>query len=160
MKSIYSSLKIIIYIISLLVFLAGIILVLLGVYDIALSFNHIERNDPHQIPGLIATGLLKGVDLFLMAIVFFVLSIGIVVLFNTEEKLSSLPIPEWLKVKNFVQLKIILWEAILTTLVIASLASLVEKKSYNIQIDVEAFIVPGIILLIAISLHFMKRGDH
>jgi len=143
-----------------LVFLAGIVLIIIGIYDIVLSFNHMEKNDSHQIPGLIATGLLKGVDMFLMAIVFFVLSIGILVLFNNEETLSVLPIPDWLRVKNFVQLKIILWEAILTTLVISSLASLVEKKSYNIQIDLEAFIVPGIILLIAISLHFMKRGDH
>ena len=114
----------------------------------------------YPLHALFMPHLLKGVDMFLMAIVFFVLSIGILVLFNNEETLSVLPIPDWLRVKNFVQLKIILWEAILTTLVISSLASLVEKKSYNIQIDLEAFIVPGIILLIAISLHFMKRGDH
>lgn len=160
MKRIFSSLRIIIFFISLLVFLAGIVLIIFGLYDFALSFGHLERNDPHQIPGLVATGMLKGIDLFLMAIVFFILSIGIIILFNTEEKSRTLPIPDWLRVKNFVQLKIILWEAILTTLVVASLTSLIEKKASNIQIDLESFIIPGIILLIAMSLYFMKKGEH
>jgi uncharacterized membrane protein YqhA len=99
------------------------------------------------------------VDLFLVAIVFFVLSLGILVLFNNPDSPLPIRLPEWLRIKNFMQLKVILWEAILTTLVVAYLASLAEKEIQGEEITVQTLVVPGGIFLIALSLFFLKRGE-
>ena len=56
-------------------------------------------------------------------------------------------------------LKSILWEAILTTLVIAFLTSLAGKKINGEIIDLQMLIVPAGILLIALSLYFLKKGE-
>ena len=104
-------------------------------------------------------GLLHTVDLFLVAIVFFVLSIGMVVLFADPDKGFPLRLPKWLHVHNFVELKIILWEAILTTLVVYYVAGLAEKKINGEEITINILILPGAVLLIALSLFFVKRGE-
>src|SRR3954462_3762466 len=122
-KRIYSLLSVVITIMAFLVFGAGIVLALLGLYEWATAFTHIDEN-MHHIPGLIGITLLKGVDLFLLAIVFFVFSLGLLLLFNYEEGELPMQLPKWLHVRNFMELKVILWEAILTTLVISYLATL------------------------------------
>src|SRR5215211_3391485 len=150
MKKIFSILKVVITGIALLVLLAGIALTVLGAFEMVLAFSHLQTADAHHMPALIGTGLLKAVDLFLMVIVFFVFSLGILVLFNNPEAPLPVKLPEWLRVKNFVQLKVVLWEAILTTLVVSYLVDLAEKKMYGIQINLQSLIVPGAIFLIAL----------
>ena len=95
-----------------------------------------------------AIGLLQSIDLFLVAIVFFVFSLGVLILFNNKPE-TVLPdnLPEWLKIKDFIQLKVILWEAILTTLVISYLAGLAERKLHGSELGLQNLIVPGAILL-------------
>ena len=159
MKRIFTSLKVIIMTIAILVFVAGVILTILGGYEFVLAFYHMEVADAHQLPALIATGLLKGVDLFLLAIVLFVFALGILILFNSPETPLPLKLPEWLHIKNFIELKVILWEAILTTLVISYLATLAENNLNKIEISIKALIVPGAIMLIALSLFFLKKGE-
>ena len=68
-------------------------------------------------------------------------------------------LPAWLHVKNFVELKIILWEAILTTMVIYYLAGLAEKKINGVEIALDNLILPGAILLIALSLFLLKKHE-
>jgi hypothetical protein len=68
--------------------------------------------------------------------------------------------PAFLKIKNFVELKIILWEAILTTLVVAYLGYLVELRIAEKPIVLSDLTVPAAILLIAIALFFLKKGEH
>jgi len=116
--------------------------------------------DQHHLASLIAIGLLSAVDLFLIAMVFFVLAIGIMLLFADPDKEFPVNLPAWLRVKNFMQLKSILWEAILTTLVIAFLTTVARKKINGEIIDTEMLIVPAGILLIALSLYFLKKGEH
>jgi len=159
MKQIFNGIKFFIIIIAALVFCAGIILTILGGYELVSAFFHLQASDEHHVAGLIATGLLKGVDLFLMAIVLFVFSLGILILFHNPETPLPFKLPAWLHIENFMQLKAILWEAILTTLVISDLAILAEKNVYDIEIGVKDLIIPGVILLIAISLFFLKKGE-
>src|SRR4051812_31665253 len=106
MKNAYRALKYIITSIAFLVFVAGFILAALGAYGIVLAFLHIGE-ESNKI-GLLAIGLLQAVDLFLIAIVFFVLSIGFMLLFNEPSKPFPVSLPEWLRVKNFIELKVIL----------------------------------------------------
>lgn len=159
MKHIFNVLQVCIGVIAILVCLAGIILTGVGGYDMVVVFINTIDADQHHLASLIAIGLLSAVDLFLIAIVFFVLAIGIMLLFADPDKEFPVNLPAWLRVKNFMQLKSILWEAILTTLVIAFLTSVARKKINGEIIGTEMLIVPAGILLIALSLYFLKKGE-
>jgi uncharacterized membrane protein YqhA len=118
----------------------------------------LDPGEQANIGRLMAIGLLHSVDMFLIAIVFFVLAIGMLILFSNPE--ANMPkLPAWLHVKNFMELKAILWEAILTTLVVAYLAKLAEGEIQGRQNTVEDLLIPGGVLLIAASLFFLKRAE-
>lgn len=157
MKKIFSALRIIVSIIALLVFAAGVTFTVLGGYDFVTAFSHWRAG--HDTGILIGINLMHAVDLFLIAIVFFVLSIGILILFNNTDETFLSKLPEWLRIKDFLQLKVILWEAILTTLVVSYLAGLAERKIEGIEINLQSLIIPGAILLLALSLFFLKKGE-
>lgn len=158
MKTIAGALRIIIAVIAWLVFAAGIVLTCLGVYDFIMVFVHLVQGGGHTT-SLMAIGLLHAVDAFLVAIVFFVMALGFFILFHNGETPLPVMLPEWLRVKNFTQLKIILWEAILTTLVVSWLAGLVERKIGGGTHDLHSLIIPGGILLIALSLFLLKTKE-
>lgn len=157
MKTTFGGLQVIIKIIAFLLFIAGSVLVILGGYE----FGHaVTLISDAPTASAIAVDIIRAVDLFLIAIVLFVFSLGILILFNNKTE-TALPanLPQWLKVKNFMELKIILWEAILTTLVISYLAGMAKIKIAGGQPDITSLLVPGAILLIALSLYFLKRGE-
>ncbi|AEV98211.1 hypothetical protein A4D02_35285 [Niastella koreensis] len=159
MKSITGALKFIIAIIAWLVFTSGLVLTCIGIYDFGKVFVYLANGAEHTTR-MMAIGLLHAVDIFLVAIVFFVLSIGFFVLFDSGENPSPVRIPQWLQVRNFTQLKVILWEAILTTLVVSWLADLVEKEINVEKTDIHSLIIPAGILIIALSLFVLKKGEH
>ena len=158
MKSVFSVLIVIINIIALLIFASGLVMTILGGYDFLMVFSHFSA-DQHETAGLMAVDLLNAVDIFLVAIVFYVLSIGIMILFNNSNATFPVKLPEWLRIKNFLHLKIILWEAILTTLVVSYLAALAEKKINGVEITWQHLIVPVAVLLISLSLFLVRRGE-
>ena len=162
MKRIFNTLKAVVTIIALLVFIAGISVAIIGIYEFVLAFSYVSESDKHHMAGLVATGLLKGVDMFLMAMVFFVFSMGVLVLFNSPDSVLPVKVPEWLRIKSFVELKVILWEAILTTLVVSYLVGLAEAKFAGEKIQLNNLILPGVIFLISLSLFFLKKkgNDH
>ncbi len=157
MKNLYSVLKVIIGVISVLFLLSGIILTGLAIYDFFEIFHRVQEND--TLVNVVAVGLLQAVDLLLIAIVFFVLSIGTRLLFKDEDKAMPVKLPDWLRVKDFMQLKVILWEAILTTLVVSYLAGMAEIKIRGAQLEVQSLILPVGIFLVSLSLYFLKRGE-
>src|SRR5690349_9857452 len=127
MKGITGLLRIIIAVIAWFVFACGIVLAGIGVYEFMIVFTHLDE-EAHHTRSLMIIGLLHAVDLFLISIVFFVMALGFFMLFSDPESQLPVRLPEWLRIKSFTQLKIILWEAILTTLVVLWLASLVERR--------------------------------
>jgi uncharacterized membrane protein YqhA len=158
MRKTFGAIKTIISVIAVMVFVSGIILTLIGIYDFVIVFAHLGPGEQDHIGRMMAIGLLHSVDMFLVAIVFFVLAIGMLILFTDPD--ANMPkLPPWLHVKNFMQLKGILWEAILTTLVVAYLAKLAEGEIEEKQLTVESLLMPGGVLLIAISLFFLKRAE-
>lgn len=90
----------------------------------------------------------------------FIFSLGLLVLFDNKMLTETLNLPPWLQVKNFMQLKVILWEAILTTLVITFLVSLAENRFKGIPLDYTILFLPGAILIISISLFALKKSEH
>ena len=159
MRQTFNSLRVVIRVIAFFVFAAGVVITLLGIYDFVVTFSAIRFEDKHHLVGSLAIGMLRAVDLFLIATVFFVLSLGMLILFNKPESTLPEKLPEWLRIKNFIQLKIILWEAVLTTLVVTWLAGLFEQKIRVGDPDIQSLIIPGGILMLAISLYFLKRGE-
>lgn len=157
MRTLFKALGIVIRIVSVLVFIAGLILIFLGGYEFFQVFKDVDPDK--RFVTQIAIGLIKCVDLFLVAIVLFVFSFGILMLFNTRVDALPSNLPGWLKIKDFMQLKVILWEAILTTLVISFLAHLTELKMHGLQLGVKDLIIPGGVLLLALSLFFLKKGE-
>ena len=159
MKSMFNVLRVIVSIISLFVFASGVVLTGLGVYDFVKIFTHLGSDEEHSAARLMAVDLLHAVDFFLVAIVFFVLSLGMMLLFYRVDATHPLKLPEWLKIKDFLQLKVILWEAILTTLVVSHVANLVEKKINGVPTSLNDLLVPAAVLVISLSLFFVKKGE-
>ena len=135
MRRLFYVLRNIIMVIALLIFAVGIAITLLGIYDFVHVFSYFSEYKNDMLIKMIAVGLLQAVDLFLIAIVMFVFALGLLVLFDDKDDIP-LKLPEWLKVKNFMQLKVVLWEAILTTLVVSYLAGLVQLKMSGQEINI------------------------
>lgn len=160
MRVVYKVLTSIVAGISLMFYVAGLTLAALGAYEMFHVFIGIFNDyRHHKLSVATAVGLLQSIDLFLIAIVFFVFGLGLTMIFTISHPLED-RLPEWLRIKNFTQLKVLLWEAILTTLVIGFLNTLAQKRIASAQFEVLDLIIPIGVLLIALSLYFLKKSDH
>ena len=98
--------------------------------------------------------LLQGLDLFLVSMVFLIFGLGILSIFINYHKVDE-NLPDWLKIENFKGLKILLWETVLVTLVVFSFTGIISSKE---SLQLNALILPGIILILTIGLFLMKRS--
>jgi len=109
--------------------------------------------DGDHAPGI---QLARSVDAFLLALVFFVFSIGVLALFLSKQGGSSLePVPEWLRVRNLSELKFLIWEAILAALVVASVESFVAAGH---ELTWSALIMPMGTLILSLGLFLARRA--
>jgi uncharacterized membrane protein YqhA len=102
--------------------------------------------------------LLHSLDFLLVSLVLIILAVGVAKLFlapatATHDRFASYP--TLLKVESFSDLKILLWESILTALLILGLSSLTEELTGKMEWT--ALVVPVAIFLLALSLYFMKK---
>ena len=107
-------------------------------------------------PGVL---VLQGLDLFLISMVFLIFGLGIIRLFIHYNPVSSdeKELPDWLKLNSFKDLKVLLWESILVTLVVFCLTRIViGNNAYEWQV----LILPLVILTLTISLYIMKKVKH
>ena len=158
MKETFLAIKLFVSIIAVLIFLCGVVLAAIGGYDLVTVFSYIG-SDGHKVTTSMALGLLRAVDAFLVAVVFFVLALGMLILFSNPENKFPAILPEWLRIKKFIELKAILWESILTTLVVAYLARLAERAIEEKELTIKSLIIPGGVFLIALSLFLLKKGE-
>ena len=105
-------------------------------------------------PGLL---IMESVDVFLLALVFLLFAIGIIKLFVPDApqfvRVKNL---HWLKINNFTDLKLLLWEAVLTTLVVFFITGYVHNSE---RLDWKVMILPISILLLSISYFIMKKSE-
>jgi uncharacterized membrane protein YqhA len=101
--------------------------------------------------------LLHSLDFLFVSLVLLVMGLGIVKLFvlNPAEK-DPPTLPVWLRIESISQLKVLLWETILTTLVIVALSDLI--RGLFTKLDWTALIMPIAIMVLALSLFFMKKA--
>jgi uncharacterized membrane protein YqhA len=98
--------------------------------------------------------ILKGLDAFMLAIIFIIFGLGIARLFLFNNA-SEDEIPTWLRFHDMKGLKVLLWETILVTLVIYCLQILLTNK----ELSPELLVLPGAILLLAVALFFVRWKD-
>jgi uncharacterized membrane protein YqhA len=112
------------------------------------------RMGSEERPGLL---IMESVDVFLLALVFLLFAIGIIKLFIPDApqfvKVKNL---HWLKINNFTDLKLLLWEAVLTTLVVFFVTNYVHAQGHS---DWKILILPVSILLLSISYFIMKKSE-
>jgi uncharacterized membrane protein YqhA len=110
---------------------------------------------PHEgdRPGLM---FLESLDMFMVSVVFLVFGFGMVRIF-THYHTSGEQLPGWLQIKDFKELKILLWETILVTLVVVSVSVAIRQIEHPTW---EVLIIPGMILLLSVSLFVMRKDDH
>jgi uncharacterized membrane protein YqhA len=97
---------------------------------------------------------LDSLDMFLIAMVFLIFGLGIVKIFVHYHSDDKMNLPAWLHIQEFKELKILLWEAIIVTLVVFGLGRMVENRDpYNWG----SLILPLIILILSISLYFTRQ---
>ncbi len=100
--------------------------------------------------------VMESIDTFLFALVILILAGGIFKLFvgnqNTFKESTVFS-----KVNNFKDLKVLLWETILLTLTVwCALGFFIDSD----QLSYEQLILPFTILLLALALSLVKKGEH
>jgi len=145
-------LRLIILIVCVFTFMNALVFVGISVYRSIHGYIMIFQGQLNNRPGV---HLVESLDGFLLAIVFLIFAIGFGKLFMPDMKLlRNIQIP-WLEPKNFSDLKQVLWEAILTTLVVLFAIIIVhdvENLGWN------HLIIPGSVVLIAAALKLLKSS--
>lgn len=145
-------LRIAVAIICVFTFINALVFVGISVYHSVHAYSLVISGQIAERPGIY---LAEALDTFLLATVFIIFSIGIGKLFVPDSKLLKRIHLDWLNPKSFSDLKGILWEAVLTTLVVLFATSLVHQLD---NLHWELLIIPAAILLIAVALRMMKSS--
>jgi uncharacterized membrane protein YqhA len=99
--------------------------------------------------------LLESLDWFLVALVFLIFSLGIAKIFigyaGTNEDL-----PEWLRIDSFKELKVLLWETILVTLVVWSISTIARRLE---TLGWDALVLPVVVFVLAAGLYLMRGKE-
>ena len=137
----------------------------IAIVFIAVGFYYTYLGTHGILSGELATGshpgflLLESLDMFLISFLFYIFSLGFSHLFLPKSKLESALgkiTPQWLLVKNFAQLKMILWETVLTTLVILFIGDILKNES---GLGWNNTIIPIGIMLLSASTFLIRRGE-
>ena len=118
----------------------------------------------HAYAGLFKTGELRPgleimelVDGLLMVLLLLIMTIGFLKLFLPDSKMAKAIDLPWLRINSFSQLKMLLIETILTTLVVL-FATHVVKSDGNLEW--QDILIPVSVFLFALTISFVKDKDH
>ncbi|KAA9332635.1 YqhA family protein [Adhaeribacter soli] len=150
-----------IYIIAVIfAFLDSIFFLISGVIESIHGFMVFFRKLMTGEKILIGVYFMEALDRFLIAFVFMIFSLGIYKLFFVKEH-SSVDLPGWLQIENLKELKVLLWETIMVTLVVYTISLVVnttaDKGAVMESLSWNALILPVIILILSVSLYFMRK---
>ena len=111
-----------------------------------------ERSSGEGRPGI---HIAESVDALLFSLVLLVLAIGTNSLFlaGSDEQQR---LPEWMRVKSLTGLKLLLWEAILATLVVTAATSLIAAIP---DLEFRHLILPVAVLILSVSYFLLKRVE-
>jgi uncharacterized membrane protein YqhA len=121
-------------------------------YHLILTGTHAGEN---VRPGL---EILHSLDFLLISLVLLILGLGVAKLFLLPPPVAGRPyeLPTWLRMETFSDLKVLLWETILTALVVFGLPTLSSDLAGTLEWT--ALILPAAIALLAFGLYLMKHA--
>jgi len=96
--------------------------------------------------------LFEALDRFLISVLFYIFGIGMIKLFMPDLFRES-ELPQWLNIRDIKELKILLWETVLVTLMVLSVTELVSVKD---KLTWNALILPAVIATLSLSLFLMR----
>lgn len=123
----------------------------LGVFKTIHAYSILYSEGIKGRPGL---EIVESLDLFLVALVFLILSLGFMKLFNPDFAGFKKIVLPWLSIDNFFQLKHLTWNAILLTLLITSATHILRA---NGDLDWSMLIIPGVVFLFSVSSKMLKH---
>lgn len=142
-------------IINIFLIINTLALITLGIFrtfHAVVALAHLERlGQSDYRPGI---ELAEAIDIFLLSLVFLVFTVGINILFVRhfdQEFIST--IPQWMRVRNFSELKFLLMEAIIATSFVIFITAFVKQIE---SLDWKFLIIPLSILFLAVSLKILK----
>ena len=133
--------------------LNAVVFVAISVYRSVHAYVIVFQGKIEERPGV---HLAEALDGFLLAFVFIIFAIGFGKLFLPDHRLLRSIQITWLQPKNFSDLKHILWEAVLTTLVVIFAISIVQNID---SLQWSQLVIPASIALIAVGSKLLK-GSH
>jgi uncharacterized membrane protein YqhA len=145
-------------VIVVLALLDSVAFLVMGTLNAVKGYVHVLKGESglgEERPGL---ELLHSLDFFFVSMVLLVLALGIAKLFLMHPTAAGEngSLPAWLQIDSISQLKVLLWETILTNLLIVSLADLTEGLFTKLEWTV--LLTPVAILVLSLSLYCMKRA--
>lgn len=123
----------------------------LGVFKTIHAYSILYTDGIKGKPGL---EIVESLDLFLVALVFLILSLGFMKLFNPDFSGFSKIVLPWLAINDFYQLKQLTWNAILLTLLITFGTHILRA---NGDLDWKMLIIPAAVALFSLSSKFLKH---
>lgn len=151
LKRVLSSSRYIMLIPVLGAFLGSLALMLYEMIVLGLSFaNTIRQGEASsKAVKVFAVGLVEAVDVFLIAIAVYIIGIGLYKLFIDDE----IPLPAWLKINSFEDLKNSLISIVIAVLAVLFLR---EAVSWDGSQNLAGFGVPLALMIAALSFFLMK----
>lgn len=123
----------------------------MGVYKTAHAFMVLVDHGANAKPGL---EIVESLDLFLVGLVLLIVSLGFMKLFHPDFSwFKDFNFP-WLKVDDFFQLKQLIWNAFLLTLLVTFGIQLLRTIG---NWDWPLLVVPGSVFLFALASKFMRH---
>ncbi len=134
--------------------LNALVILSIGVYKAVegyiAAFEMVSHHTTER-PGIM---IVESLDLFLISFVFMTFGLGIInITLNKTEKTNDLN--EMLSLKQFRELKLLLWETILITLVVFCLTQIVKHEMNLTWIDMA---IPGVVFILSVSYWFVKKS--
>jgi uncharacterized membrane protein YqhA len=143
--------KITVLIISVTMFANFLFTAGVGVYKSIHAYIILYSEGVDGKPGL---ELVESLDLFLVALVFLILSLGFMKLFYPDfAGFNKISLP-WLKTEDFFQLKHLTWNAMLLTLLITFGTHMLRATG---PLEWTMLIIPAAVLLFSISSKMLKH---
>ena len=143
--------RIIIGAVILTTFLNCVTFIGLGVYRSYHAYSALISEGVAGKPGI---EIINSLDTFLIALVFLIMSLGFARLFYPDFPLfTSIELP-WLKIEDFFDLKILLWNTVLLSLLVAFAVVAIENEGHW---EWTMLVIPAAVLMFSLGAKFIKH---
>jgi len=143
-------LRVVILVVVVITFINALVFFGLGVFHSLETYWNLIWGTTVERPGL---AIVESMDRFFIGFIFIIFSIGLSKLFLPQSVIfKKLDLP-WLAISDFHQLKLLLWSAILTAVLVEWLVVTAAKAAY---FDWPDLILPIGIFILAVAAKFVK----